>query len=175
MLRQWPQYEPLSLEVAAYKVQIEERQCAAQSRTPIPRTITRMMEGRMPLSSTRFWAIPAIIGLPVLACLLAVEMGAPHRLTPVIVGLAGACAAWIATRQPGPTPTRQEDASPSPVAASGENDPKLRHDIRGIISPVMLIADQLALSPDPATKKAAETINDSLDRLTARLKQRKTD
>jgi hypothetical protein len=39
----------------------------------------------------------------------------------------------------------------------------------------MLIADQLALSPDPATKKAAETINDSLDRLTARLKQRKTD
>ncbi|GAA3667997.1 MULTISPECIES: hypothetical protein [Acetobacter] len=148
--------------------------CSAESHAH-SRTITRMMEGRMPLSSTRFWTIPAIIGLPVLACLLAVDMGAPHSLTPAFVGLAGACAAWIATRQPAPAPARQEDASPSPAATLGENDPKLRHDIRGIISPVMLVADQLALSTDPATKKAAETINDSLDRLTARLKQRKTD
>ncbi|MDE7546443.1 hypothetical protein PY793_00400 [Acetobacter fabarum] len=148
--------------------------CGAESRAH-SRTINRMMEGRMPLSSTRFWTILAIIGLPVLACLLAGGMGAPHRLTPAFVGLAGVCAAWIAARQPKPASARQEDTPPSPTAPTEQNDPRLRHDIRGIISPVMLIADQLMLSPDPATKKAAGTINDSLDRLTARLKQRKTD
>lgn len=148
--------------------------CSAESHAH-SRTITRMMERRMPLSPTRFWTILAIIGLPVLACLLAVGLGAPHMLTPAFVGLAGACAAWIAVRQPKAAPAPQADTPPPPTAPAGENDPKLRHDIRGIISPVMLVVDQLALSPDPATKKAAKTINDSLDRLTARLKQRKTD
>ncbi|MCP1242078.1 hypothetical protein GOB86_05925 [Acetobacter lambici] len=146
--------------------------CGAESHD-YSRSIIRMMERRMPASSTRFWTILAIIGLPVLACLLGMGIGAHPLLTTALVGLAGGCAAWITTCLPIPA-TPQPATPPSPTAPLGKDDPKLRHDIRGIISPAMLVAEQLLLSQDPATKKAATTINDSLDRLTARLKQRNT-
>ncbi|WP_338331779.1 hypothetical protein [Acetobacter sp. LMG 32666] len=144
--------------------------CGAESHD-YSRSILRMMERRMPLSSTRFWTILAVIGLPVLACLLGMGVGASPLLTTALVGLAGACAAWITTYRPMPA-TPQPTTTPTPAPPVGNEDPKLRHDIRGIISPAMLVAEQLLLSQDPATHKAATTINDSLDRLTARLKQR---
>lgn len=145
--------------------------CRAESHI-YSRTIIRMMERRMPLTSPRFWTIAAMIGLPVLACLLGMGMGAPAPVTIGLVGLAGACVAVFFARQPAPA-TPLPEAPPAPTAE--ESDPRLRHDIRGIISPAMLVAEQLLLSPDPATQKAAGAINDSLDRLTVRLKQRRTD
>ncbi|MFT8419354.1 MAG: hypothetical protein ABF636_11080 [Acetobacter sp.] len=145
--------------------------CSAESHD-YSRTIIHLVKRRMSLSSPGIRNILVVTSLPVLACLLAMGMGASYLLTTALVGLAGACAAWITT-QPGtqPAPTVETPAPAAPVAV---NDPKLRHDIRGIISPAMLAAEQLSLSQDPAVEKAATTINDSLDRLTARLKQRPT-
>lgn len=143
--------------------------CSAESHD-YSHTIIRLVKRPMPLSSPRIRTFLAVTCLPLLACLLAMGIGASRPLTTVLVGLAGACAAWVATSlspQPGHTPP-----TPAPAAPAGDNDPKLRHDIRGIISPAMLAAEQLALSQDPAVEKAATTINDSLDRLAARLKQR---
>ncbi|WP_257006310.1 hypothetical protein [Acetobacter syzygii] len=128
-----------------------------------------MLPASIPLRS-----LLAIIGLPVLACLLAVGIGASLPITTVLVGLAAACAAGIVAYAPTPQPVAAPvaDKPVTPTATAPQPDPKLRHDIRGIISPAMLAAEQLSLMQDPTVQKAAETINDSLDRLTARLKQR---
>ncbi|NHN87856.1 hypothetical protein [Acetobacter conturbans] len=66
-----------------------------------------------------------------------------------------------------PTPLRQ------PVTAV-EISPTLRHDLRGILSPAVLCADQLTLSPDETTRTRAGQILDALDRATDRLKAART-
>nr|WP_025829075.1 hypothetical protein [Acetobacter persici] len=69
-------------------------------------------------------------------------------------------------------------AQPAPVAdtasapAATDADPKLRHDIRNILSPAMLAAEQLGTSTDPLVLKAVRTIDESLDRALLRLKQK---
>lgn len=137
------------------------------------RKIVRMVESSMSPFTPHLRTLLAIIGLPVLACLLAIGIGASFPLTTTLVAVAATCAAWIATRQT--TQAEQPPiASHTPAPSVVETDTKLRHDIRGIISPAMLAAEQLSLNKEPAVQKAAGTINDSLDRLTARLKQRPT-
>lgn len=115
-------------------------------------------------------AAAVIFCLPVAGAVLAGVLGLsfPAALGPIMC--AAALGAWLGiklqshTAAPAPAATPQ---APAPAA-----DSKLRHDIRGIVSPAMLAAEQLDTSADPAVQKAAKTINDSLDRLTARLKQR---
>ncbi|WP_230975381.1 hypothetical protein [Acetobacter garciniae] len=111
---------------------------------------------------------------PVLGALLAGAMGLgfPAMVLPVIAGTA--ISAWVAMRsQPGETPARPTQAAPAvPTPPFADPDPKLRHDLRGLMSPAMLAAEQLSLNPDPQIQKAADTINASLDRLTARLRQK---
>lgn len=144
--------------------------CRAESHN-YSRTIFGMVTSSMTSSPPQLRTILAVICLPVLACLLGLGTGTSRPVVTLLVGLAAACAAWITTRQTTliqPTP-ETASAPPQPMQ---EQDPKLRHDIRGIISPAMLAAEQLSLNQDPVVQKAASTINDSLDRLTARLKQR---
>ncbi|MBS0988873.1 hypothetical protein JK182_09390 [Acetobacter okinawensis] len=144
--------------------------CSAESHD-YSRTITHLMESRMPTSFSRLRTILAVTCLPVLAYLLGMGIGASHPLTALLIGLGAASAAWVCTHN---TPQPATVALPaSPTAPAADSDQKLRHDIRGIVSPAMLAAEQLSLHNDPAIEKAAATINDSLDRLTARLKQRK--
>ncbi|MFT8722510.1 MAG: hypothetical protein ABF443_06305 [Acetobacter malorum] len=59
-----------------------------------------------------------------------------------------------------------------PQASLPTPDPKLRHDIRNILSPAMLAAEQLGTSTDPLVLKAVKTIDESLDRALLRLKQK---
>ena len=42
----------------------------------------------------------------------------------------------------------------------------LRHDVRGAITPALLVADGLRNSSEPKTKRAGEKIGDSIDRVT---------
>ncbi|MDG6094167.1 hypothetical protein LOC54_03390 [Acetobacter sp. AN02] len=49
-------------------------------------------------------------------------------------------------------------------------DQAFRHDLRGLLSPAMLAADQLSLNPDPQIRKLSGQILDSLDRALALLK-----
>lgn len=145
--------------------------CSAESHD-YSRTITHLMESRMPPSFSRLRTILAVTCMPVLSYLLGMGIGASHLLTALLIGLGAASAAWVCTLN---TPQPATAAPPaSPTAPAADSDQKLRHDIRGIVSPAMLAAEQLSLHKDPVIEKAAATINDSLDRLTARLKQRKT-
>jgi hypothetical protein len=41
---------------------------------------------------------------------------------------------------------------------------KLGHDLRGILSPAMMVAERLQNSPDPAISRAGAIILESLDR-----------
>jgi len=45
----------------------------------------------------------------------------------------------------------------------------LRHDLRGILSPAMLVADRLLDNPDPAVKRSGELVMRTVERMTARL------
>ncbi|MGD7069121.1 hypothetical protein [Acetobacter sp. AAB5] len=115
-------------------------------------------------------AAAVIFCLPVAGAVLAGVLGLsfPVALGPIIC--AAALGAWLGIK------LQPHTAAPTPAAAppapAPTTDSKLRHDIRGIVSPAMLAAEQLDTYSDPAVQKAAKTINDSLDRLTARLKQR---
>lgn len=128
----------------------------------------------------------ALFCLPILGTLVSGVLGLsfPAGLLPVI--LAAAIGAWLGCRlhvaaldhqiSSETTLARPEQApaaiQPAPFSATGsELTPKLRHDIRGIISPAMLAADQLDENPDPLVQKAAQTITESLERLLLRLKQ----
>ncbi|MBS1016653.1 hypothetical protein [Acetobacter persici] len=72
----------------------------------------------------------------------------------------------VTQAQPAPV----ADTAPAPAATDA--DPKLRHDIRNILSPAMLAAEQLGTSTDPLVLKAVRTIDESLDRALLRLKQK---
>lgn len=73
-----------------------------------------------------------------------------------------------------PVTPPQPPAGPAarPQASLPTPDPKLRHDIRNILSPAMLAAEQLGTSTDPLVLKAVKTIDESLDRALLRLKQK---
>lgn len=82
----------------------------------------------------------------------------------------------VAQAQPGSAPVTAP-LTPSglparPQASLPTPDPKLRHDIRNILSPAMLAAEQLGTSTDPLVLKAVKTIDESLDRALLRLKQK---
>ncbi|WP_419729393.1 hypothetical protein [Lichenicola sp.] len=47
---------------------------------------------------------------------------------------------------------------------------RLRHDLRGILSPAMLMADRLAMSEDPISRRAGESMIATIERADARLK-----
>lgn len=129
--------------------------------------------------------------LPFLGAILAglLSLPFPAALLPVLVG--AGLGAWLSIRaqhpaDPAPhhTPAappaescaKAAQAAPIPANSSThptpDADPKLRHDIRNILSPAMLAAEQLGTSTDPQVLKAARTIDESLDRALLRLKQK---
>ena len=118
-------------------------------------------------------AVLVLFCLPLAGAILAGLLGLtfPTALLPLAV--ATALGLWLGLRGT----TQATPAAPAPLETpqlppANQEDKKLRHDIRGIISPAMLVADQLATNPDPDVRRAAETINNTLDRLTDRLKQK---
>lgn len=157
----------------------------AESRHRPATTLIRMLSA-MPPAPTPLRTGLTVFCPPVLGAILGGTMGLgfPAMLLPVIAGTA--ISAWVAIRvqpvQPGPAAAHLPPAAPTgpqPPTPSGatapqgtDPDPKLRHDLRGLMSPAMLAAEQLSLNPDPQIQKAADTINAALDRLTARLRQK---
>ena len=45
----------------------------------------------------------------------------------------------------------------------------LRHDLRGVLSPALMVADRLVNNPDPAVRRAGEAVVRSVERATALL------
>ncbi len=46
---------------------------------------------------------------------------------------------------------------------------RLRHDLRGILSPALLLADRLSMSEDPVASRTAEAIIQTIERAEAAL------
>ncbi|GBR35277.1 hypothetical protein AA13755_1170 [Acetobacter peroxydans NBRC 13755] len=90
----------------------------------------------------------------------------PAALLPLIGG--ALLGLWLSLRAQAAAARSVPAPMPTPFT---DPDPKLRHDIRGIVSPAMLAAEALSLSSDPQISQAGNTINDCLDRLIIRLKQ----
>ena len=65
------------------------------------------------------------------------------------------------------TPPPAEGPAPSPLA-------ELRHDIRGFLSPALLVADRLIAHADPGVQKAGNTVVHAIERVTERLEQART-
>ncbi len=123
---------------------------------------------------------PSIIALLVLlgglcAAAASVEGLAPALAAAVLVAL---LAAGFAARLPGnrsmaPTAKVGEQAGEPPaerrLAELEAVTSTLRHDIRGALSPAMLVADRLLDSTNPATKRAGEIVVASIERVEERL------
>jgi hypothetical protein len=63
--------------------------------------------------------------------------------------------------------------SPAQVAASPDaaRAAELRHDLRGLLSPAMMVADRLIEHEDPAVRRAGEVVLRTVERITERLER----
>ncbi|GEN61968.1 hypothetical protein [Acetobacter oeni] len=115
--------------------------------------------------------------LIVLACTLTPALLHLPEAASVAAGVVGAAlvAVITATTSPAQTdPSRRTDTG-SPIAdPEVEISSKLRHDLRGIISPAVLCADHLSTHQDETVRIRAEQILAALDRTTDRLKSAKS-
>ena len=72
---------------------------------------------------------------------------------------------------PPTTPTLRDsvDALGDRLARIGAAASTLRHDLRGVLSPALMVADRLVNNPDPAIRRAGDAVVRSVDRATALL------
>jgi hypothetical protein len=130
-------------------------------------------------------------GLGILAALLLLVAWLTDPPTGPVVALAGGVLGWIVCRmtprvlstptapEPAAIPTSPQiptdpEAVAAPAEAQGSDEwthklSLLRHDLRGILSPAMLIADRLLAHEDPAVQRAGELVNRTVERAAARL------
>lgn len=66
------------------------------------------------------------------------------------------------SRRPAGAPEPQERVHELEAEAS-----RLRHDLRGVLSPALMMADRMAAHADPAVQRAGEVVGRSVDRATA--------
>ncbi len=130
--------------------------------------------------------------LGILAALLLAVAWLTDRPAGPVMALAGGILGWLVSRlAPAattatlpPLPAAPAPAStPAPALAPVYDAAQereawsrqlsaLRHDLRGILSPAMLIADRLLAHPDPAVQRAGDVINRTVERATARLTEK---
>ncbi len=65
--------------------------------------------------------------------------------------------------------TSRAELAESRLAEQQREVSRLRHDLRGILSPALLLADRLAMSPDPNASRTAEAIIQTIERAEAAL------
>lgn len=115
----------------------------------------------------------AAVGMLVWTAMFLSGMGAVLSMLGASV-LAGVTAA-LAGRPVTPRDAPPATATPVPVAAAdatieAETLRRLRHDLRGILSPALMTADRLLMSTeDPLAKRAAETMVETIERAEKRL------
>lgn len=99
------------------------------------------------------------------AALALMGAGAPFLLaalgTSAAVGLVLYGVMPAAMRAPG------QDAAQARLDAAEARASSLRHDLRGALSPALILSDRLTASTDPAVRKAGETVARSIERASA--------
>lgn len=115
-------------------------------------------------------ALPILLLAQVPACAVALVGGGPVAclVAVVLAVLAALAASWRLGALGGAGPARAP-APPPPVEPavppeSSDYVRRLRHDLRGALSPAMLTADRLASHPDPNARRFGEVIAQSIER-----------
>jgi hypothetical protein len=72
-------------------------------------------------------------------------------------------------RRAGAQDNAAQQAAEERIAASESGLSRLRHDVRGALSPAMLSADRLTMSKDPAVVRSGEIIVSAIERVSALL------
>ena len=65
--------------------------------------------------------------------------------------------------------TARADQAEARLAEQQREVSRLRHDLRGILSPALLLADRLTMSQDPAASRTAAAIIQTIERAEAAL------
>ena len=108
-------------------------------------------------------------------------LGLPYLLATLPISLLAGAVAWGALQmaiarplaglgaEPPAALTAQAISQRERLAALEETTASLRHDIRGMLSPGMLVSDRLLTHEDPKIVRSGETIIRAITRATARL------
>ncbi len=101
-------------------------------------------------------------------------VGAPFLLAAFA---ASACAGLVLyAAMPRPVPIAQDqDTVQARIDAIETRVAGLRHDLRGALSPALIMSDRLAESADPAVRRAGEAVVRSIERASALLAAAKVD
>lgn len=89
--------------------------------------------------------------------------------------LASACAGLVvraAMPRPAPVPDVSTNSRIDAIEAQAAI---LRHDLRGALSPALMVSDRLTSNPDPAVRRAGEAVVRSVERATALLSAAKSE
>ena len=106
------------------------------------------------------------------AALMLAGAGVPHVVAALMpAALAGAImyAASRALLATPPADAAAVEALRSQVGQLETAASALRHDLRGVLSPALMVADRLVNNPDPAVRRAGDAVVRSIDRATALL------
>ncbi len=98
------------------------------------------------------------------AVLALIGIGAPFLLA--ALG-ASACAGLVLYAAMPRAPSDQDAAVQTRIDAVEARAAALRHDLRGALSPALMMSDRLVASPDPAVRRAGEAVIRSIERATA--------
>ena len=100
------------------------------------------------------------------AVLALMGVGAPFLVA--AVGVSACAGLLLYGVMPRPGPTAQSYAVlKARVDATEAQAASLRHDLRGTLSPALIVSDRLAVSADPAVRKAGEAVIRSIERASA--------
>ena len=98
---------------------------------------------------------------------------APVVAAPAVVGPVVAAPVVAAPAVAAPAVAALDDAAMQRLAQLEATTSSLRHDLRGILSPALLIGERLLNNPDPAVKRAGEIMVKTVERASARLAETK--
>ena len=123
---------------------------------------------------TAFGAVGASIALT--------GLGIPFLLAAALSGVAAGLVQFAASRRETSSGTgatapagarATEDAMKEQLKAYRAHTSALRHDLRGVLSPALMMSDRLLNHPDPAVQRAGTAVVRSIDRATVLLNERK--
>jgi len=111
--------------------------------------------------------LPLVVATQIPACAVALAAGGVWDGLLALL-LSVICAGALVAYASSAAPAAPAAAAPPPAAASEDDASlyvrRLRHDLRGALSPAMLTADRLLSHPDPTARRYGEVICQSVER-----------
>lgn len=124
--------------------------------------------------------IPANLLIPVIgaaaafgtagAVLALMGLGAPFMLAALATSACAGLVLYAAMPKPTPPaeiPTTVQPTAPTSLEQLEAETAALRHDLRGALSPALMLSDRLVAHADPGVRRAGEAVVQSIERATA--------